>query len=109
MPQQYPPLEVGDRIVFTESDRDLQNWNFFNEEAFLERFTLGRYYQSNYSKHRLVVLLFSLLVFTGCLYFIIIGYNYSQEPERVTARENLMLAIGGSGILHTLFLCVELF
>jgi hypothetical protein len=39
----------------------------------------------------------------------VIGYNYSQEPERVTARENIMMLAGGAGILNTILLCVELF
>ena len=92
----------------TEEEIIFGNWDFYNEEAYLERFTLGRYFQSNYSKYRLAALLFSLLVFSGCLYVMLIAYNYSQESERVTVRENLMLALGGAGLLHTIFLCVEL-
>jgi hypothetical protein len=49
-----------------------------------------------------------LFVFLVSLYFIILGYNYTKESERIEMRGNLMLILGGLGLLHTILLAVEL-
>jgi hypothetical protein len=79
-----------------------------NEEAYLEKFVFGRYKASTYSRYRVVSFFALLFVFVVSLYFIICFYNYENEAERIEMRGNLMIILGGLGILHTILLGVEL-
>jgi hypothetical protein len=79
-----------------------------NQEAYTEKFLLSRYFRSTYSKYRVLAFFLLLFVFLLCLYFFVIGYNYNNELERETMRGNVMMIIGGLGIVHTILLAVEL-